>query len=94
MGLARNSQFEFPLTQAEVGEYLGLSTVHVNRTLQVLRHRELIRSSAGRIQILKLDELREVAGFDPSYLETTPPRETIAFDACGPTHDCHWLPVE
>ncbi|MFD2648927.1 Crp/Fnr family transcriptional regulator [Devosia albogilva] len=81
LGLARNGQFEFPLTQAEVGEYLGLSTVHVNRTLQVLRHRELIRSSAGRIQILKLDELREVAGFDPSYLETTPPRETIAFDA-------------
>ena len=81
LGLARNGQFEFPLTQAEVGEYLGLSTVHVNRTLQVLRHRELIRSSAGRIQILQLEELRAVAGFDPAYLETSLPRDGLDFDA-------------
>jgi hypothetical protein len=37
--------FEFPLTQSELADILGLSTVHVNRVLQVLRSRGLIEQS-------------------------------------------------
>jgi CRP-like cAMP-binding protein len=37
--------FEFPLTQRELADTLGLSAVHVNRTLQVLRSQGLIELS-------------------------------------------------
>lgn len=38
VGLAQGGTFGFPVTQETVGDMLGLSTVHVNRTLQDLRH--------------------------------------------------------
>ena len=37
VGLANGHGYEMPLTQAELGDALGLSTVHVNRTLQDLK---------------------------------------------------------
>lgn len=36
VGLAQERECELPLTQAELGDALGLSTVHVNRSLQEL----------------------------------------------------------
>ena len=36
-GLARDNVFDFPVTQAELADFLGLSAVHVNRTLKDLR---------------------------------------------------------
>ena len=37
VGLANGDACELPITQAELGDALGLSTVHVNRSLQELR---------------------------------------------------------
>ena len=37
VGLRTERECELPLTQAEIGDALGLSTVHVNRSLQELR---------------------------------------------------------
>ncbi len=36
VGLADDDSYDFPLTQQEFGECLGLTSVHVNRTLQSL----------------------------------------------------------
>jgi CRP-like cAMP-binding protein len=58
----------FPITQSMLGEAVGLSNVHVNRTLQELRERELIRFEHGRLEILNWGRLVEFAGFDPTYL--------------------------
>jgi CRP-like cAMP-binding protein len=58
----------FPITQVMLGKALGLSNVHVNRTLQELREARLISFEQGRLQILDWKKLAETAGFDPTYL--------------------------
>jgi CRP-like cAMP-binding protein len=65
-----DNRFDFAITQAEMGEALGLSTVHVNRTIQQLRRRQLIAMGHGTVQILDLDGLAAIASFDPSYLKS------------------------
>jgi len=67
-GLASNDAYDFPLTQVEVSECLGLTAVHVNRTLQELRRMNLIEVRDRRVDILDREGLRRVAEFDPSYL--------------------------
>ncbi len=62
----------FPLNQTEIGECLGLTAVHVNRTLQQLRERELCDHREGRIIIHDLARLKAVAEFDPCYLYLGP----------------------
>jgi CRP-like cAMP-binding protein len=60
--------FRFPLTQAELGDALGLSLVHVNRVVQALRSQSLV-SWEGRIMtILDWKRLCELAEFDSTYL--------------------------
>jgi len=62
--------FDFPLKQAEIGETLGLSTVHVNRTLQTLRKRGLLSMALGRVTLHDPDLLAKACGFNPDYLHT------------------------
>jgi CRP-like cAMP-binding protein len=61
--------FEFPLTQSELADVLGLSTVHVNRVLQALRGSRLIELSRNRLMIRNKTGLYEIAQFDPGYLQ-------------------------
>ncbi len=61
--------FEFPLTQEVIGDTLGLSTVHVNRTMKKLRRDGLIEQNNGRIVINSPRALAEAAQFDRDYLE-------------------------
>jgi CRP-like cAMP-binding protein len=67
-GLSVNHSYDLPLTQVELGECLGLTSVHVNRTLQELRRRELVEFQGGRLVIRELEALKAVAQFDPAYL--------------------------
>jgi CRP-like cAMP-binding protein len=67
-GLAPDHFFEFPATQGELADALGLSVVHVNRTLQALRAEGLISPHSTRIKLLDLPRLKEVAEFDSAYL--------------------------
>jgi CRP-like cAMP-binding protein len=71
IGLADGNSYEFPLTQQELGDAFGLSTVHVNRTLQALRRGNLIVFQGKRISIPDVEALKEAAAFDPSYLEAS-----------------------
>ena len=57
-----------PITQAELADATGLSTVHVNRTMQQLRGDGLIKTENGSVIIKDWDGLREAAEFDPTYL--------------------------
>jgi CRP-like cAMP-binding protein len=68
MGLAEDHQCELPMTQAELGDAMGISTVPVNRTLMELRAAGLIRLTGARLTVLDWDRLREVGEFDPTYL--------------------------
>jgi CRP-like cAMP-binding protein len=68
VGLADPRGYDFPLTQAEVADVLGLSLVHVNRTVQELRREALITWSGRRISILDWNRLSALAEFDVGYL--------------------------
>ena len=66
------SSFPFPLTQEQVGDALGLTSVHVNRMTQHLRANGLIASASRTITIPDVAKLRQIAGFDPRYLHIAP----------------------
>lgn len=68
VGHARDDGFDFPLTQRELSECLGLTVVHVNRTIQELRRRGLVELENRQLTILDKRGLEGVAEFDPSYL--------------------------
>lgn len=59
--------FEVPLVQTELADLLGLSAVHVNRSLKELRRRELLTWRGRNFEILRPTELQDLAQFEPSY---------------------------
>src|SRR4051794_1741281 len=69
VGLTKANSFEFPLTQSEIGDATGLSTVHVNRSMMELRRDGLITLERGRCTIPDLERFEEAAMFDPTYLQ-------------------------
>lgn len=71
VGLVDEGRFALPITQAEIGDALGLTSIHVNRTLQVLRSAGLISLKSRELLINDIDELRTFAGFNPNYLHLT-----------------------
>src|SRR5829696_9602803 len=68
VGLTDGNGFDFPLTQEELGDTLGVSTVHVNRMLQELRDYGLITLKGKTLTIPDFERLSEFADFDPNYL--------------------------
>lgn len=75
-GGRRGDRYPFPLTQSEVGDALGLSTVHVNRMLQLLRKAGAIQVRAGEFKVLDWDVLAAAGEFNPVYLHLGPTRAT------------------
>ena len=68
VGLADDDRFALPITQADLGDTMGLSTVHVNRTLQELKEKKLIQSKRGMFEVLDVARLRQYSDFDSAYL--------------------------
>jgi CRP-like cAMP-binding protein len=68
VGLTEDYSFQFPLTQAELGDTLGLSTVHVNRVIQELRKGGLITWRGETVIIEDWLRLQQIAEFDPTFL--------------------------
>jgi CRP-like cAMP-binding protein len=68
IGQAQDNSYEFPLTQVELGETLGLTAVHVNRTLQELRRMGLLKLERRWVTIHDVEALESVAEFDSRYL--------------------------
>lgn len=65
--------FQLPLTQAELADTTGMTTAHVNRSLQRLRRDELIVSREGKLKILDFNRLAKIAGFNATYLHIDGP---------------------
>jgi hypothetical protein len=77
-GLGDGQRFPLPLTQEIMGDALGLSIVHVNRTLQQLRRERLIELRSGVTILLQRDLLASIANFQPAPLRTPPPASASA----------------
>lgn len=67
-GAVSENSFELALNQSELGDACGLSTVHVNRSLQALRRDGLMILENHLLTIPDIAALAEVALFDPAYL--------------------------
>jgi len=68
IGRVQDSTIQLPITQSELGDTLGLSTVHVNRVLQELRKDGLIRTRGSELTVLDWERLQTLAEFTPIYL--------------------------
>ncbi len=68
VGLADGHSFDLPITQAEFGDALGLSTVHVNRVSQSLRADGLIEMKGTTVTVPDWEKLEKAGDFDPAYL--------------------------
>ena len=78
VGLAEEEGYQMPLTQADLGDALGISTVHVNRGLQALRRDGLIASKGRFITVPDWQALRKAGEFEREYLHMHPPEAATA----------------
>jgi CRP-like cAMP-binding protein len=69
VGLAGQHSFEMPLSQDVLADSLGLSMVHINRTLRRLRQGGLVRVVDKRLIIDDVPKLERVADFSPEYID-------------------------
>jgi len=58
----------FPLTQEHIADATGLTPVHVNRTLQVLRESGALGRAGTKVVIGDWAQLQQIAKFSPMYL--------------------------
>jgi CRP-like cAMP-binding protein len=68
IGATTGYSCDFPLTQVDIADACGLTSVHVNRTLQRLRHAGLISLRDRTLTIPDMDGLKAAASFNPDYL--------------------------
>lgn len=72
--------FDFPLTQDQLADVLGLTNIHVCRVLGELRRDGLIRTDSRRMVLLEENVLRRIGGFEPE-LEFGPSHRDYAHAA-------------
>ncbi len=77
-GLAEDYGYELPMTQEQLADALGLTPVHVNRTLKALEAEGLIVRSKRSISFPDWKRLRLVGDFNQRYLHLEPQRSGAA----------------
>lgn len=72
VGLAGKESFDLPMTQTQLADATGLTSVHVNRVIHGLKQSGLIALEKRTITIKDWEGLSELADFDPAYLQSEP----------------------
>ena len=67
-GLGTRKEFRLPATQTQLADVLGLTPVHLNRTLQALRRDGVLFKEGPEIRVPDLARIWGIAEFDPQYL--------------------------
>ncbi len=70
VGLVSKNSCAFPISQADLSATLGLSPVHVNRSLQDLRQEGMIELKSRVLHVEDFSRLERFAGFTPQYLQS------------------------
>ncbi len=60
--------FDMPITQELIADALGLTTVHVNRTLRTVRNDKLVAIDGKHVTILDYDSLSRLGDYHDAYL--------------------------
>lgn len=68
VGLNDGDTIPMPLRQTDLADVLGLTSVHVNRTMRELRAENLVRLESRRLEIRDWGALSAMAEFNPHYL--------------------------
>jgi CRP-like cAMP-binding protein len=68
IGLAEARSYSMPMTQAAIGDLLGLSVAHVNRSFRQLRDDGLVTIDGRSIVIDDFEGLAAIAEFEKSYI--------------------------
>lgn len=82
--LITGSTYSLPLTQIQIGSYLGLTVVHVNRVLRCLREEQIAQVEKHCVTIVDLDRLQSLAAHGavvPAKTDERPPHAT-ALQGC------------
>lgn len=74
---AITDSFDLKLTQEEIGDSIGLTSVHVNRMIRQMEQEGLISRANGRISLLDLARLEDIGHYTNRYKDM----------------DLDWLPV-
>jgi CRP-like cAMP-binding protein len=77
IGMTQGRECRCPLTQNDLADAAGVTSVHLNRTMQEMRREGLVELKSKRLHILDFDRLADVAMFNPAYLR--PGRQMRAF---------------
>lgn len=68
-----NLRFRCPLSQTVLADALGLTPIHLNRTIRQLRVMGAMRVHDGVVDIVDEAKLIDVAGYEPLYLDAIAP---------------------
>jgi len=73
-GLNDGITMVLPISQADLADAVGISAVHLNRSLQALRAEGMIRTYGKTVVIEKWDEMAEMSDFTSVYMHPEGPR--------------------
>lgn len=76
VGLGPECNYELPMTQEQLADTVGLTSVHVNRTLKALDAAGLTKRSKRSVVITDLQKLAELGDFSSTYLHL--PRRALS----------------
>ena len=68
VGLTEANSCPLPITQTDLADAMGVSSVHINRSLQALRGAGLLELKSRQLTIPDLRALQEASLFNPNYL--------------------------
>jgi CRP-like cAMP-binding protein len=68
VGLGRPDSYRLPLTQQDLADALGVSSVHANRVIQSLRSEGLLVWQSEQVTLPDLQRIRALGEFDERYL--------------------------
>jgi CRP-like cAMP-binding protein len=68
VGKASDFRMQLPLTQIELADTIGISSVHANRVLQELRASKMISWEGREVRLLDWNRLADVGRFDDEFL--------------------------
>jgi CRP-like cAMP-binding protein len=71
--------FELPMTQEELADATGLTSVHVNRTLKALESTGDIKRAKRHVAIADWAKIKRTADFRSTYLHLSPEAQERAF---------------
>jgi CRP-like cAMP-binding protein len=77
-GLGNRLAFPLPLTQTDLGDATGLTSVHINRTLMELKRRSAVEHQSGKVTVHDWEQLTRIGDFDAGFMLLDAPSPRIA----------------